>query len=661
MKNSIITRVTSRQVVTTLAFLAIAGLSACSGSRNTARSAQDDVYFSSSDARAERQASQRSSAAPDYTPPANSGNDVSNQGAAGNSQQGASGVTQVTNNYYGDSFDYDDYYDYSYSSRIRRFHQPFNGFGYYDPIYTNVYYYDYDPLFWGNSIYLGYNWWAPTTINYVSWNSGWGWGAGWGGGWYRPWYRPWIYSNSWYYGSVWGGWWNDPWAYNSWGWGGYGWGSPFGFRPSFGWGCGWGNPYWAGYAHGFNNGYWNGYYNGLYRGAWDNYYYNSLDPNTYYYGHRNSSSVTGSGARNSFASNFEQVQAVDQGRYNRFTPTAAGGANGGLQTTGRPSDMNRTITAPGGNGNIHSGRPDPGSGTVRPGSQVVNNPDVNRPGSTQAGNVNNGVQQRPGGIRDGNVQSNPTQTYTTPAQVRDRGNVQSSGAGVNNRPVSPEWVRPSTPVNPSTNDQARPGSVSPGYSRPSPDVYTRPQVPTNSNYNVRPGGQTQPERPVNNNYQERPSNNYSPRPQERPNPSGSRPAQADDYYSRPSRQERPSQNYSTPRTDYQSSPAPSGNYRPSNRSDYQQSRPGSQYSAPSNSRPSNDYNRPAPSSRPSYDSPRPSGGRSFSTPPSGGRSGGSTVAPPSRSAPSGGGFGGGSRGGSSSGGSRGGSVGGGRR
>lgn len=156
----------------------------------------------------------------------------------------------VTNNYY-----YGDYYednDYAYASRIRRFHNYNNGWGYYDPYYTNMYYYNYDPYYWGTSIYVGYwpsyNWY---------WSSGWGWG------------------------------WN------------YGWGSPYYYRPAcyggWGWNYGWGGSYWSGY----NNGYWNGYYDVMAYGG----YYNTYDSYSgIYNGHRGSSGTggtVGSGYRGS--------------------------------------------------------------------------------------------------------------------------------------------------------------------------------------------------------------------------------------------------------------------------------------------------------------------------------------------------------------------------
>ena len=76
-------------------------------------------------------------------------------------------------------YNYNDYYDYSYSSRIRRFHYP-NRLGYYNSFYTNSYWYNYDPYYWGTSIYLGYNWWGGLYVgnryNYWNHHSHWGYG-----------------------------------------------------------------------------------------------------------------------------------------------------------------------------------------------------------------------------------------------------------------------------------------------------------------------------------------------------------------------------------------------------------------------------------------------------------------------------------------------------
>ena len=104
--------------------------------------------------------------------------------------QDENGDMRVTNNYYyGDNYDYgNEYYDYEYSSRIRRFHRNSARFGYYDDYFTNYYWYDYDPYFYGTSIYTSFNWWRPRYSGlrvgwsyFGGWNVGWSWGWGWTG------------------------------------------------------------------------------------------------------------------------------------------------------------------------------------------------------------------------------------------------------------------------------------------------------------------------------------------------------------------------------------------------------------------------------------------------------------------------------------------------
>ncbi|HZY24244.1 MAG TPA: hypothetical protein VFE71_00340, partial [Bacteroidales bacterium] len=62
----------------------------------------------------------------------------------------------VANNYHND-------YDYYFTSRINRFHRSYVAFDYYAPVFTDSYWYDYQPFSWGISIYegqginLGYN------------------------------------------------------------------------------------------------------------------------------------------------------------------------------------------------------------------------------------------------------------------------------------------------------------------------------------------------------------------------------------------------------------------------------------------------------------------------------------------------------------------------
>ncbi|MAW21616.1 MAG: hypothetical protein CMD16_04390 [Flavobacteriales bacterium] len=77
-------------------------------------------------------------------------------------QEIASDTNNTINNYY----ETDDYYDYSFSSRIRRFHRPMYGSSYYGGIYTDYYWYNNDPLYCGTSIYYGYNWNSPYYYDY---------------------------------------------------------------------------------------------------------------------------------------------------------------------------------------------------------------------------------------------------------------------------------------------------------------------------------------------------------------------------------------------------------------------------------------------------------------------------------------------------------------
>jgi hypothetical protein len=105
------------------------------------------------------------------------------------------GTTYVTNNYYGD------YNDYSYTSRIRRFHDPYYS-NYYCDYYASPY--AYDPYYYGSnwSFSVGFSW---------GWGSfGYGWGYPYYGygypyyGWYDPWYGYPYYG----YGSYWAGYWD---------------------------------------------------------------------------------------------------------------------------------------------------------------------------------------------------------------------------------------------------------------------------------------------------------------------------------------------------------------------------------------------------------------------------------------------------------------------
>ncbi len=160
-----------------------------------------------------------------------SGGYSNNNNGYSNNSNGYSGsnngnYSTDSRSYYADDYDYIDYDDdYNYSTRFRRFNDPFYNVGY----WSN---------FWGP---WGYDpFWGP------SWGGG-CYGPGWGGGWGRP-----GFTVSIGYG---GPYWSSYWGYNNW----------YGYN---GFSSYWGNPYYGGwgggYWNGYQNGYWNGYYAGLY-------------------------------------------------------------------------------------------------------------------------------------------------------------------------------------------------------------------------------------------------------------------------------------------------------------------------------------------------------------------------------------------------------------
>lgn len=126
-------------------------------------------------------------------------------------------------------YTYFDDYAYHYSSRIRRFHRPVYGAGFFDPFYTNMGFYDpflMNPFGPNLSIYVGFNQF--------------------GGGMFSPWNRMnrWNRWNSWnQWDPFFGGGWN---AMNPWGWNtmGGGFGNTFFVNNYFGnpW---FGNPYFS--------------------------------------------------------------------------------------------------------------------------------------------------------------------------------------------------------------------------------------------------------------------------------------------------------------------------------------------------------------------------------------------------------------------------------
>ncbi|HMN90811.1 MAG TPA: hypothetical protein PKE68_12375, partial [Saprospiraceae bacterium] len=114
-----------------------------------------------------------------------------------------------------DYYSYEDDYDFYYTSRIRRFHRPYYGFSYFDPIYVDMFYYD--PFFQPGATVLIYDsFFSPFGWNrwnrWNRWNVGIGFGPAWG---WNAWGNPWGGWNSWNRWNRWGAW--DPWwGMNSW-------------------------------------------------------------------------------------------------------------------------------------------------------------------------------------------------------------------------------------------------------------------------------------------------------------------------------------------------------------------------------------------------------------------------------------------------------------
>ena len=163
------------------------------------------------------------------------------------------------NPYYKDrEFKYDDYYDYEYATRVKRFNNNIDGLSYYDNYYTNSYWYSQNPYNYGVSVYNGYSWWGSNYNNYsynpsVNFYNSWGWGYGNQFNCFNG-YNPYMAGYAAGYNN----------GFNNGMWGNYyGFGNPYGYGNGFGfgnyYGYGYGNPYGFGYNNPYNNGW--GYYN----------------------------------------------------------------------------------------------------------------------------------------------------------------------------------------------------------------------------------------------------------------------------------------------------------------------------------------------------------------------------------------------------------------
>jgi hypothetical protein len=392
----------------------------------------------------------------------------------------------VTNNYYGNYYEDDN--DFSYSSRIRRFHRN-NSWGYYDPWYTNMYYYNYDPFFWGTSIYIGYR---PSFS--------WGWNSGWG--------------------------WNST----------FGWNQPYGYPACYGGnGWGWGN---GGYWNGYNNGCNNGFNDGLATGG----YYNTFDSNSgIYYGHRGSGdgylTSLGSGYRSkTFASAYNQA-ALD-GKVSHAN-------NGNILKTkdGRPLTVSNMQ---GFTDRRFTNKLGSNSSTVQPSKNVASGSISNaQPNKKDLVSNNRAIDSNRSGFTTSNTQENPYQRPTTQSPVtkptrlnpnnvdrsrdrtlaRPRTNSQSAGSNVYQRGYNRGATRDNRQVTrPNSNNDLR--NISRDIQRSTPNSngynrgnsngndYTRPTRPnTNSRNNgYRPPSKsnTQPSRSTQPSRGSKPSRSVTP-------------------------------------------------------------------------------------------------------------------------------------------------------
>jgi hypothetical protein len=452
-----------KKLLTVIAISSLA-LTACNSAKNSASAGYDDVYGSG------RQVVQNNvPAAPqnnvqNYStspvPQSNNRFDYANPSAP---DANSGGNTYITNN----NYNADNYYDYAYSSRIRRFYNPV-GLGYYNPYFTNSYWYDYQPASWGMSIYSTYNWWAPSI--YYSYNpfigSGWGFNIGFGNPyWYRPYYYP-------------GGFYN-PYMYNS-----------FGGCNSCCFGC---------------------YQNFAYNNNCP-YYYNSYDNTSHYFGNSKGNHVGGSGVGYVQSGRGAILQSNSLGAVYANNNPVTNTINTTPNTTGsttpiRNNNLNATQQGKNNAGDINT------SGDVRNNTTNTNTtggvkPVRNNPAYTPANQnaplaePNIGDIKPANGDARGNPVTNPRNNSNVIMYTPDpRNNVNTtpnvnSNPRNNNTPANSEYSNPrnnSIPLNsdysnprnnnmPSNNDYSNPRN----NNMPSKNDYSNPRGDYKNNENNSP-------------------------------------------------------------------------------------------------------------------------------------------------------------------------------
>jgi hypothetical protein len=268
----------------------------------------------------------------------------------------------IVNNYYD--------YDYYYSSRINRFHRSFSTFDYYSPVFTDSYWYNYEPYSWGLSIYGGGGFGFGLSYNF-------------------PVYYDWGWNNP-YFGSSFN-WGYDPFYYN--------WFSPFVIN--IGIGNRWNHNYYS--WHGRNR--WDYDYRHNYN-TYNNYYYNRYQsnnrPSNSDYSRRNESVNNNTRANNVSrreGSNFTRTDINGDGRNRTNSGVYNGANNGETRRAVNPSTNRNTINNGNrGTNNVITNYPNRGA-----------NQSVTNPSNTQ---INRRSEQLPDRSRS-NITSRPVQSNSS--------------------------------------------------------------------------------------------------------------------------------------------------------------------------------------------------------------------------------------------------------
>jgi hypothetical protein len=423
--------------------------------------------------------------------------------------------------------DDDEYDGYEYSSRMRRFNGQHSSSDYYDPSYTDIWYYD-PTNYWspGVSIYCGngLDYWSYRRMrrwqrynnsrywndqyafnNWMQWNSANAYGNGWNNPWNNPWSNPYGYNNPWAnpynnpyaFGSP----YSNPWCNNSWS-------NPYYSNPWYGGGYGYSDPYiYSNYDGGGG-------------------YVNTGNNNNNNNGGNNSGFGTYYGTRR-YGNNVVKPDAPGLS-----TPNSTPGMETATGIKVQPVRGQGATTTPI-NTNINTGK-------VVPAATAAEEVGRTRPSSMPA---QTGQQDPDGGIRTHPTETRPTETRpNTETRPADRPNNRPtstppvSRTDTETRPVSrPDEpatrpaTRPSEPESRPATRPERPTSRPEPESRPAPRPESRPA----------PRQESRPEPRPEPRQESRPAPRAEPRQESRPAPQRSEPA------SRPA-ESKPSNNSTKP-------------------------------------------------------------------------------------------------------------------